>query len=131
MLLKLRDYVSGAISLQGLEAAGQAHRESGTAQTQGVTGQIFTGVNRVIGLVQDDDRHAAAELCETMLLRLGADRDRLQALDNSALDRAGFDEFVTSLVNMGIETEVAAALRVNDNGEEEFVIGWIYRGKKN
>ena len=128
VLLKLRDYVSGATTLDELEAVGKAHLESGDVQTQGITGQIFSGVNRVIGFVQSGDRRAAAELCETMLLRLGADRDRLRALEAAAIDKKGFDEFVSRLESAGIHTEVAEALHATD--DEEFVIGWTYRGRK-
>jgi ubiquinone/menaquinone biosynthesis C-methylase UbiE len=130
VLVTLRDFVAGAGTYEELEAAGQALRASGEVQTQGITGQIFSGVNQVIGFMQGGDRHAAAELCETMLLRLGADRDRLEALQAAALDEAAFGELVSRLESDGIVTDVAQPLRTGSSGDADFVIGWAYRGRK-
>ena len=130
VLATLRNLVAGTGTYDELEAAGQAHRASGGVQTQGITGQIFSGVNQVIGFMQGGDRRAAAELCETMLLRLGADRDRLEALQAAALDETAFDELVARLESDGIVTDVAQPLRTGATGEADFVIGWAYRGRK-
>jgi ubiquinone/menaquinone biosynthesis C-methylase UbiE len=128
VLSRLKEYVSGELPEAELEAAGQAHMSSGISRTQGITGQIFGGVNQVIGYIQSDDRRSAAELCATMLLRLDADRDRLKALEASALDQQGFDKFVADLEKVGVVTDVCGVLRANEGGDDEFVIGWKYRG---
>lgn len=128
VLPRLRAYVAGELELQTLEAAGQHHRESGSASTKGITGQIFAGVNQAIEHMQKGDRRSAVQLCETMILRLGADRDRLRALRAAALDAAGFDVLLSMLETAGIDTVSSGELRVEGHGE--FVIGWLYRGRK-
>ena len=100
VLLKLRAYVAGAGSLEELEAAGEAHRSSGEVQTQAVTGQIFTGVNQVIGFMQHGDRCAAAGLVEA-LDRCRAATDVAQALH---LNEGGDDRFVIGWTYRGCKT---------------------------
>jgi ubiquinone/menaquinone biosynthesis C-methylase UbiE len=130
VLLRLRSFVAGKLSLQELEATGQAHLTSGKERSKGITGQIFTGVNSVIDYVRQGDKRAAAELCETMLLRLGADRDRQRALESAALDQLSFDNLVIDMKAVGVEPEIVEPLQGNVGGGDEFVIGWKYRGRK-
>ena len=75
------------------------------------------------------DRHGAAELCETMWLRLAADRDRLLALEAAALSEEGFGEAVSLAQQSGIETLCAEKLYASADGER-FALGWLYRGRR-
>jgi len=130
VLSRLRDFIAGNISQAELEQAGQEHRDAPGPKTQGITGQIFGGINQVIDLLLDGNRRAAAELCETMRLRLDADRLRLQALEDAALGRRAFDEFLALCGHTGIETSLATQLRGDVDSGTEFVIGWLYRGTR-
>jgi ubiquinone/menaquinone biosynthesis C-methylase UbiE len=131
VLQELRAFVKGATSLQQLEQAGQSHLDSEVQQSAGVSGQIFGGVKQVIEHMRVGRKRDAAELCETMLLRLGADRQRLLALEAVGRDQAGFDELQTALENAGVQTLEAGPLCGTASGDDEFVIGWLYRGRKN
>lgn len=126
----LRSFVAGERDAAELEAVGKARLESEGDHTQGITGQIYTGVNQVVGFMQQGDRRAAAELCETMVLRLTADRDRLLALEAAAMDEAGFEAFVGRIEAAGVSVDVASALCANDGADDEFKIGWKCRGSK-
>jgi ubiquinone/menaquinone biosynthesis C-methylase UbiE len=126
----LRSFVAGERDAAELEAVGKAHLESARDHTQGITGQIYSGVNQVVGFVRQGDRRAAAELCETMVLRLTADRDRLLALEAAAMDEAGFEAFVARIEAAGVSVDVARALCANEGADDEFKIGWKCRGSK-
>jgi len=126
----LRALVKGQATEADLEAAGQAFVASEVTPTPGIGGQIFQGVNGVIEFLQNHDRRAGAELCETMLLRLTADSARLRQLQNAALTQQDFEETVTRLEAAGVSTAEAAALHANVNGDDAFVFGWRYSGNK-
>lgn len=130
VLLCLRSFVAGEHDETELESVGKAHLQAAGDHTQGITGQIYTGVNQVVGFVQQGDRRAAAELCETMVLRLTADRDRLLALEAAAMDKTGFEALISKIEAAGVSADVAGALCANEGGDDEFKIGWKYRGNK-
>ena len=129
VLESLRGWIAGSVFQPDLERAGQAHLERGNT-TEGISGQIFAGINQAIESMSRGDKRAAAELCETMILRLSADRDRLQALQDAALARQDIDALVASLSELGIEDVEAHELRANEGHDDEFVIGWLLRGQK-
>lgn len=129
VLQKLKAYVAGQLTADELESAGQAHFASGGRSSQ-ITGQIFEGVNRAINSVNSGDRGAARELCDVMLLRLRADRNRLGQLEEAALTQSQMDSVVGLLETAGIRTVTARALCANEGAEDEFIVGWQYRGEK-
>lgn len=131
VLQTLKSYVTGQLSEAALESAGQAHVASDAGRSSQITGQIFEGVNRVINSVRSGDRGAGSELCEVMLLRLNADRDRLQLLEDVACTRSQFDEIVEMFKAEGVNAAVASALCANEGTDDEFVIAWQYLGQKN
>jgi ubiquinone/menaquinone biosynthesis C-methylase UbiE len=126
----LRSFIAGERDETELESVGKTHLAAARDHTQGITGQIYTGVNQVVGFVKQGDRRAAAELCETMVLRLTADRDRLLALEGAAMDEAGFEAFIGKIAAAGVSVDVASALSANEGADDEFKIGWKYRGRK-
>jgi ubiquinone/menaquinone biosynthesis C-methylase UbiE len=130
VLQKLAVYVADDTPADDLEAAGEAHLASDVARTPGISGQIFEGINQVINLVTTSNRQGARELCATMQMRLAADRDRLQFLEDCALDKPGFDEVIKLLEANGVRTEAAGELHAGAGTEDDFVIGWQYRGRK-
>ena len=130
VLQKLAVYVADDTPADDLEAAGEAHLASDVARTPGISGQIFEGINQVINLVTTSNRQGARELCATMQMRLAADRDRLQFLEDCALDKPGFDEVIKLLEANGLGTEAAGELHAGAGTEDDFVIGWQYRGRK-
>ncbi len=130
VLMKLNNFLAGTESLEALESTGQAYLASGIEQTAGISGQIFSGINQSIGLAQQGDSKAAAELCETMLLRLAADHDRLRALGNAAMDKETFYDTVAALEGAGVVTDVAEPLTASPESGNGFVIGWRYRGRR-
>jgi len=130
VLQALKSYVLGRVSEDALETAGQAHLASDAGRSSAITGQIFEGVNRVVVSMSKGEQQAGNELCEVMLLRLGADRDRLRQLENAALTQSEFDDLVGLLETAGMRTVAASALVANEGTDDEFVIGWQYRGHK-
>lgn len=130
VLQKLAVFVADDTPADDLEAAGEAHLASDVIRTAGITGQIFEGINKAIHLVTTSNRQGALELCATMQMRLAADRDRLQFLEDCALDKPGFDAVVTLLEASGVSTEAAGELRAGAGTEDDFIIGWQYRGRK-
>ena len=131
VLQKLRAVVNGQGTEAELEAAGQTFIESGVTPTQGISGQIFQGINSVIENLRKGERRAGAELCETMLLRLTADNERLRLLQEAALSQRDFDDIVERLEAAGVKASKACSLCANSGSDDEFIIGWQYRGKKN
>jgi len=129
VLQKLKAYVAGQLTEDELESSGQAHFASGGRSSQ-ITGQIFEGVYRIISSVNSGDIRAARELCDVMLLRLSADRDRLGQLEDAALSQSQMDSLVSLLETAGIRTVTARALCANEGAGDEFIIGWQYRGEK-
>ncbi len=130
VLRKLAIFVASDVPADDLEAAGEAHLASDVIRTAGITGQIFEGINQTINLVATSDRKGARELCATMQMRLAADRDRLQRLDDCALDKPGFDAAIKLLEANGVSTETAGELRAGAGIDDDFIIGWQYRGRK-
>jgi ubiquinone/menaquinone biosynthesis C-methylase UbiE len=130
VLQKLAVFVADDTPADDLEAAGEAHLASDVIRTAGITGQIFEGINQAIHLVTTGNRQGARELCATMQMRLAADRDRLQFLEDCALDKPGFDAVVTLLEANGVSTEAAGELRAGAGTEDDFIIGWQYCGRK-
>jgi hypothetical protein len=130
VLQKLAVFVADDTPADDVEAAGAAHLASDVARTPGITGQIFEGINQVIKLVTTSNRQGARELCATMQMRLAADRDRLQFLEDCALDKPGFDAVIKLLEANGVNTEAADELCAGAGSEDDFVIGWQYRGRK-
>jgi len=130
ILQKLAVYVTDDTPVDDLEAAGAAHLAVDVTRTPGVTGQIFEGINQAISLVAANNRQGARQLYETMQMRLAADRERLESLQGCALDKPGFDAVVTLLEAHGVSTEVAGELRAGAGTEDDFIIGWQYRGRK-
>lgn len=127
VLPTLRSFIKGSLGDAELEKVGQAHIDAAEDRTKGITGQIYLGVEAAVEFVQQGKHRAAAELCETMFLRLGADRDRLLALEAAAMSQQNFDSLVAQLESVGIAAERADSLSANDG---EFKIGWAYRGRK-
>jgi len=130
VLQKLAVFVADDTPADELEAAGEAHLASDVTRTAGITGQIFEGINQAIKLVTTSNRQGARELCATMQMRLAADRDRLQFLEDCALDESGFDAVVKLLEANGVSTEAAGELHAGAGTADDFVIGWQYRGRK-
>jgi len=130
VLQKLAVFVGNDTPADELEAAGEAHLASDVARTAGITGQIYEGINQAIKLVTTSNRQGARELCATMQMRLAADRDRLQFLEDCALDKPGFDAVIKLLEANGVSTETAGELHAGAASEDNFVIGWQYRGRK-
>lgn len=130
VLQKLAVFVADDTPADDLEATGEAHLASDVARTSGITGQIFEGINQAIHLVTTSNRQGARELCATMQMRLAADRDRLQFLEDCALDKPGFDAIIKQLEANGLDTEVAGELHAGAGTADDFVIGWQYRGRK-
>lgn len=130
VLQKLAVYVSDDTPIDDLEAAGAAHLAADVTRTPGITGQISEGINQAIKLVASGNRQGARELCATMQMRLAADRDRLQSLQDCALDKPGFDAVINLLEVNGVRAETAGELRGGAGSEDDFVIGWQYRGQK-
>ncbi len=128
VLQKLAVFVANDAPADDLEAAGEAHLASDVSRTAGISGQIFEGINQAISLVAANNRQGARQLYETMRMRLAADRDRLQFLEDCALDKPGFDAVVTLLEANGVSTEAAGELRAGT--KDNFIIGWQYRGRK-
>jgi hypothetical protein len=130
VLQKLALFVADDTPADELEAAGEAHLASDVIRTAGISGQIFEGINQAIKLVTTSNRQGARELCATMQMRLAADRDRLQFLEDCALDASGFDAVVKLLEASGVSTEAAGELPAGAGAADDFVIGWQYRGRK-
>lgn len=130
VLRKLAVFVASDTPADDLEAAGQAHLASEIVRTPGISGQIFEGINQAIQLVTTSNRQGARELCATMQMRLTADRDRLQFLEDCALDKPGFDAVIKLLEANGVSTEAAGELPAGAGAADDFVIGWQYRGRK-
>ena len=130
VLQNLALFVADDTPADELEAAGEAHLSSDVTRTAGITGQIFEGINQAIKLVTTSNRQGARELCTAMQLRLAADRDRLQFLEDCALDASGFDAVVKLLEANGVSTEAAGELHAGAGAADNFVIGWQYRGRK-
>ncbi len=130
VLQKLAVFVAEEMPADDLDAAGAAHLVSDVARTPGITGQIFEGINQAINLAATSNRKGARELCAIMQMRLAADRDRLQFLENCALDQPGFDAVIKLLEDNGVSTEDAGELHAGTGSEDDFVIGWQYRGRK-
>ena len=130
VLQKLAVFVVDDTPADELEAAGEAHLASDVIRTAGISGQIFEGINQTISLIATSDRKGARELCATMQMRLAADRDRLQFLEDCALDASGFDAVVKLLEANGVSTEAAGELHAGTGAADDFVIGWQYRGRK-
>lgn len=130
VLQRLAMFVGVETPADDLEAAGAAHLASNVVRTAGITGQIFEGINQVISLVTAGNRQGARELCATMQMRLAADRDRLQSLEDCALDRPGFDAVIKLLEDNGVSTEDAGELHAGAGSDDDFIIGWQYRGRK-
>jgi ubiquinone/menaquinone biosynthesis C-methylase UbiE len=130
VLQKLALFVADDTPADELEAAGEAHLASDVIRTAGISGQIFEGINQAIKLVTTSNRQGARELCATMQMRLAADRDRLQFLEDCALDASGFDAVVKLLEASGVSTEAAGELPAGAGAADDFVIGRQYRGRK-
>jgi SAM-dependent methyltransferase len=130
VLKMLEDYVNGEQAEGAVDVAGQAHLASGVVRSKQVSGQIFAGVDRAITSFENGDHVSARALCETMLLRLGADRDRLQRLDDAAMDSGRFEDLIGLLESEGVKTLTAGVFTANTGEEDEFIIGWQYCGEK-
>jgi SAM-dependent methyltransferase len=130
VLDKLKAYVQGTLDANALEAAGQAHVDAAVGRSPSITGQIFEGVNRAINAVHKDDRSQAAAICSTMTERLGAERDRLKLLEAAAMTPVRFQQAVTMLENQKVDTVVAEPLQAGPGENDNFIIGWQYRGKR-
>ncbi len=126
----LRAFVDGEQTNEALEAAGQAHLSSAVRRTAPVSGQIFEGVKRVMTSANKGDMRAANELCDSMTMRLSADRDRLRQLDNAAMDEQRFQAVVKMIEDGNVRTDVATTLRSDDRADEGHLIGWQYCGVK-
>ena len=131
VLQKLKAFVSGELSEEELEAAGQAYIASDQIRSKGISGQIFLGVETVIAMLRRGERRSGVELCATMLLRLGADNERLRMLQEAALGKSDFEDIVARLETAGVKAITADALHVNAGSDDEFIIGWQYCGRKN
>ena len=130
ILSMLRAYLDGENTSAALESAGEAHLASEDGRSRQITGQIFEGVNRVINSVRKGDQAAANELCNVMIIRLRADRDRLQQLDNAALGEERLEEVVNMLDEAGARAETVTTLCANAGTDDELLIGWQYCGEK-
>ncbi len=130
VLRMLRAYLDGENTSAALESAGEAHIASEDGRSGQITGQIFEGVKRVINSVRKGERAAAKELCNVMIIRLRADRDRLQQLDGAALGEERFEEVVNMLDDAGARAETVTTLCANSRTDDELLIGWQYCGVK-
>ena len=126
----LRAFLNGEQTSEELDAVGQAHLSSDDHKSAQVSGQIFEGVNRVIGSAGKGDRRAANELCDGMTMRLSADRDRLGQLDNAAMNEQRFQEVVKMIEDGGARTDIATTLRTSSSAGDDYLIGWQYCGAK-
>jgi len=130
VLETLKAYVAGQLSEAALDAAGRAHLASDAGRSSQISGQIFKGVNSVINSINKGDQRAGTELCRVMLLRLGADRDRLRQLEDAALTHSQFDDIVEQFKTQRVNAVVANTLCANEGTDDEFIVGWQYCGEK-
>jgi SAM-dependent methyltransferase len=128
VLDSLNVHIEGKLDAAGLEAAGQAHLDSDAGRSAKITGQIFDGVNRAVMLLHNGDRPQAATLSSTMMLRLGAERDRLKWLEDAAMTPERFDDVVALLESVNVSTTTAKTLCADPEGDDDYVIGWQYTG---
>ncbi|MEM7430791.1 MAG: methyltransferase domain-containing protein [Pseudomonadota bacterium] len=125
---RLIAYAAGGGTAADLEAAGEAHLSSAIERTGQVTGQVFAGVNQVIELIKGGDRDRARQLATVMQLRLAADRDRLQMLEEAALDDHAVGNLVQTLSDVGVKCDEPAVLRAQS--DQSVVIGWTVVGAR-
>lgn len=129
VLETLAAVLDGRCDMERLEQVGRVFLD-GAPRNRDIGGQIFEGVNRALGHARRGDSNTARELSETMRVRLSAEYVRLEQLEAAALDDDGFSAFSALVEAAGVTIRRAETLVAREAHPDEFLIGWIFNGRK-
>lgn len=129
IMVAVQKFVDTTIKLEELEATGKRYLESDSVKTKPVSGQIFTGINQVISLL-NSNLTMARELVASMQMRLQADRQRLQQMSVAALDEQGIHSHVAHFQALGIPLASAIPFHLRDEDGGQLLIAWQLTGAK-
>ncbi len=125
-------YCAGEIKLSALEQSGGEYLDSSAYQTSKVSGQIFSGIDHAIELLNSggaSGEGSARELVATMQTRLLADQQRLQQMRSVALDDSAISAWMDRYTALGLDMLEPEPLKIeSDEGEQ--LIGWHLSGRK-
>lgn len=125
----LQRLINAEINIETLEKSGEQYLETAVLKTKQVSGQIFAGINQIIGLIGTNPA-AAKELALSMRQRLTADQARLQQMSAAAKDEAAWQEFLSRFESLGISVECSDPFKIKDVDGEELLIAWQLSGIK-
>lgn len=129
VILGIESYLSKNIDLDQLESIGRQYLESDVVRTQQVSGQIFTGINQIIGEIKSNPERAKA-LMVNMKARLLADQERLVQMQKAALSTDDADHVAQLLEGLGINLRFCKPFSLAETDGGQVLIGWQISGTK-
>lgn len=127
LLDALQAFTAGRCSLEQLEATGQSYLAGPQARTRHISGQVLTGIGRIIRDIRAEPARARA-LAESMQARLQAERLRLTQLQSAALGEAEMADFRALAEQAGFCIDRVAPLRAGD--EDAALVGWEFSAQR-
>ncbi len=125
LLETLMLFVNGHCELGRLEAAGQTYLDNPIGKSRHVSGQVMTGINRVIGDRQLFPERSFA-LASGMEQRLVAESVRLMQLRCAALDEEGACSLKAAVVDAGFGEVSIDEMSVGR--DDPMLVGWSLSG---
>ncbi|MEP5569249.1 MAG: class I SAM-dependent methyltransferase [Halioglobus sp.] len=121
LIESLREFVGGRCDLDNLELVGQRYLNGPTVKSRHISGQVITGISRVI-----DDLHSfpdrAAALASGMEQRLTAEAGRLSQLRRAALDTEGASGLKLAATEAGFGNVSIDEVFVGE--KDPVIVGW-------
>jgi len=118
--------LKGEMDFSSLEDCGRRYLESPAPRSDLISGQVFTGIERIAALIQSDLLQAQ-RLGATIKLRLQADHDRLTQMIEAAQTEDEINLFCSQLEKNGFRISTLKPVYVNDV-EQKYLLAWQIQG---
>lgn len=119
-------FIQGQVSLQSLETVGENYmKEYQGRLSQGVTGNIFAQIERMIALVSANNHAEAKAMFDNIMMRIDAEISRLEQLCLVAKTKSDID-YLLSIFKQNNGSASAEELYTEDN----LLLAWSITGVK-